>query len=487
MAPQALPAVLAASHGWVYIVSDGMGGYAGGETASRLVVESFGRAYYECGAAAVPERILFALTRAHRAVQDEKVRQPQLAEMGATIVALIVLGRQAWMVNIGDSRGYLIRARQVRRLTEDHSMLAEGVRSGILTEQEAQQSPLKGVLTRAIGGAGDLPSAAVTAMTLEPGNRIVLCTDGVWGTVSDRGIGDVVGRARIGDAATALLTAAKTSDDNISAIVVEVPRRLVGRPWWIAMVGLTLLVLIGALAWWIGNGGASTPAVVAASPKAGVRPTKVVTAAMATVWLSPGVDKVAAVATSFSGILTGPVPSRTPISFVIAPLTVTVLSSEAKGVEPTPTIVPGPPTVWVRPNSEQCGSLPDKAAPLSSRSTVSVTICWSWGTRVFQAGDRIELTINYESRRYANRAEVCGQTWRNPCIVLEFPDICEFGLSGNDQLCISSSSDIIDEHSGRLQRPSKAKYLRAGNYQVVVTLKRDDKEVAVNTLDFSVE
>jgi protein phosphatase len=174
-------------------VADGMGGHLGGETASRLALETVGRVFdRDFGE---PDTLL---TRAFRAANDEIYRvgasDPALHGMGTTGVAILIGPRdEGWVAHIGDSRAYRLRDGRFDQITEDHSWVHEEVRRGRITDDEAREHPMKNVLLRSIG-VGPNVEVTLTPIDLKSQDRFLLCSDGLWGEVGDRAIAEALAR-----------------------------------------------------------------------------------------------------------------------------------------------------------------------------------------------------------------------------------------------------------------------------------------------------
>lgn len=169
----------------VYLVCDGMGGAAAGEVASALAVdEMMGLLKARTADAPQPETAEQAVTAANDAIFQKAQRNAQLSGMGTTLVALVADGDRAWMLNVGDSRGYLLRAEQLEQITIDHSLVEEQVRSGRMDQAEALRSPLRNVITRALGTQPTV-TTDVFPLDIEPGDLFLLCSDGLTRELSD--------------------------------------------------------------------------------------------------------------------------------------------------------------------------------------------------------------------------------------------------------------------------------------------------------------
>ncbi len=175
-------------HG-VYLVCDGMGGAAAGEIASSLAVEetikfltrSIGNGTETGDLAQLAEE---AVVLANDAIYNRSQRNYKLTGMGTTLVGLIVDERRVLVFNVGDSRCYLLRNKRIQQLTLDHSLVEEQVRMGQMTPSEALRSPLKNVITRALGTQTRV-TPDVFLREAEPGDLFLLCSDGLTRELSD--------------------------------------------------------------------------------------------------------------------------------------------------------------------------------------------------------------------------------------------------------------------------------------------------------------
>lgn len=209
----------------LFVVADGMGGHQGGATASRLAVEAIGGVFREAPGEA-PEAMLqrafaSANQRVFRTAQDHE----ELRGMGTTGVSLL-LGRDGagWVAHVGDSRAYRVRDGKIEPLTEDHSVVAEMQRRGLITEEQASTHPRRNEILRSIGVEPEV-RIDVRRIDVAPGDRYVLCTDGLSGLVDDDEIGAVAGREAPAEAVRILVDTANARGgvDNVTVQVVAVP------------------------------------------------------------------------------------------------------------------------------------------------------------------------------------------------------------------------------------------------------------------------
>lgn len=211
--------------GRLFIVADGMGGHAAGEIASRIATETIRSwrfpdetAPEEVDRSAVRE----ALLAANQAVYEKAQKDPACRGMGTTLTLALLSSSRATLGHVGDSRAYLIRDGRLIQLTEDHSVVAELIRSGGLTEEEASAHPFRNLLTRALGTARDV-EVDVETVRLEAGDGLLLCTDGLSGVLSDGELLRLASEAADPQSAVVrLLEAANAAGgpDNITAILI---------------------------------------------------------------------------------------------------------------------------------------------------------------------------------------------------------------------------------------------------------------------------
>ncbi len=172
------------SRGRLFVVADGMGGHTRGDVASRLAVDSLRDAYYDAGRSEVlPEALRSAVQVANEVVYRESRLAAGEPAMGTTLTALVIRDHDAFLAHVGDSRAFLVRGRQIRQLTEDHSLVAELVKSGVLSATEAEHHPSAHVILRALGLADDVTIEVQGPLPLRRGDTLVLCTDGLTRTV----------------------------------------------------------------------------------------------------------------------------------------------------------------------------------------------------------------------------------------------------------------------------------------------------------------
>jgi len=210
----------------VYLVCDGMGGAAAGEIASAIAVDEILRLLTHRSpdkGTPLPDAAQNAICAANEAIFSRAQRNHRLSGMGTTLVALATRERQAWVLNIGDSRCYRLRQGRLEQLTRDHSLVEEQVRLGRMTPREALQSPLKNVITRALGTQSQV-TPDVFELEAEPGDLFLLCSDGLTRELSDSAIEALLNSDLSLEALTTrLVESAKKAGghDNITCLLVR--------------------------------------------------------------------------------------------------------------------------------------------------------------------------------------------------------------------------------------------------------------------------
>jgi protein phosphatase len=245
------------------VVADGMGGHRGGSIASQLAVEAVG-AVFSDGAADSEATLQRAFAEANRRILRRAADEPGLSGMGTTGVALLFAPDGAvFVAHVGDSRAYRVRGGAIRALTADHSLVAQLMREGMLRPDEVADHPGRHAILRALG-TDEQVEVDVARVDAQPGDRFVLCSDGLSGVVSDEEIARMVSEQSLPTAAESLvaLANARGGPDNVTVQVIELPgtpeqrsaapgaRRCAGaRARWLALGALCLGLAALALLW----------------------------------------------------------------------------------------------------------------------------------------------------------------------------------------------------------------------------------------------
>ena len=174
------------TEGPLFAVADGMGGHRGGEVASQLAVETLEKLFKE-GAGDLPDQV----QEANRVVFERSVLDRKVAGMGTTLTAALVEGDRVRLAHVGDSRAYLLRDGTLRLLTEDHTLVHRMVSEGEISKEEAETHPQRSVLTRALG-VDTVVDVDDDSLQVRPGDRLLLCTDGLTSMVSEDEIEEVL-------------------------------------------------------------------------------------------------------------------------------------------------------------------------------------------------------------------------------------------------------------------------------------------------------
>jgi len=216
------------SHGVLALVADGMGGQEGGELASKLAIDTIARSYYR--SKAKPQNALEeAFREANQEIFECAAANSDLAGMGTTCVAVVVLEDLAWWAWVGDSRLYLWRNQQILQMSEDHTVVYDLVRHGLLAAEEARNHPDRSVLARAMGTKKHIDFAfGNEPLRLQAGDRLLLCSDGLHDLLTDVDIAYCLASEQLSDSAGILLRRAleRGGFDNISIVLLEAKHKV---------------------------------------------------------------------------------------------------------------------------------------------------------------------------------------------------------------------------------------------------------------------
>jgi serine/threonine protein phosphatase PrpC len=220
----------------LYVVADGMGGHAGGATASRMAIELvretisniykdhtiFNRHASQHESSEILQLLKNAIRAASWGIYELSSQRPDLAGMGTTLTMFLVYGKQGYVAHVGDSRLYRMRNRTFEQLTEDHSLVQEQVRAGFLTREEAHNSRFRNIITRSVGFESQV-NADSFSFSLSEGDVFLLCSDGLSGMVDDKEIAKELRQEKLSDAASRLTALANQhgGEDNITLILLR--------------------------------------------------------------------------------------------------------------------------------------------------------------------------------------------------------------------------------------------------------------------------
>lgn len=201
-------------------IADGMGGHLGGEIASGGLRDGLLRETEN--AQPDGETLKNAIEKVNHELWEQQEHNPSLSGMGTTLTVLWPAEREMLIAQVGDSRAYLMRNGELKQITQDHSMVADMVRRGVLTEEQAACHPMRNYITRAVG-TDEIVETDITRTPRQAGDRWLICSDGLYGLVTKADLAVMVQKENLEEAANALLDAALANGgrDNISLVLME--------------------------------------------------------------------------------------------------------------------------------------------------------------------------------------------------------------------------------------------------------------------------
>lgn len=221
----------------LFAVADGVGGREGGEIASAIAVDTLREAVPDLLGASdrtpaagtgtdadrEPAALRYAVSLANRRILDTMEQRTELAGMGTTLTALLVSRSRIHLIHLGDSRAYLLRSAKLRQLSDDHSLVAEQVKAGVMTPTQARTSAHRHVITRALG-INEVVAPDLRRESVKAGDVFLLCSDGLTEMIDDRTIATLLKKSPPAEAVQKLIAAANKAGgvDNITAVVVQV-------------------------------------------------------------------------------------------------------------------------------------------------------------------------------------------------------------------------------------------------------------------------
>jgi PPM family protein phosphatase len=220
----------------LFVVADGMGGHQGGDTASRLAIDTLRDAVRKSRAerpavfaqrsplesSPLPDVLRQAMEEACLAIFSKAQGAPSLHGMGTTVTALLVHGTYAFLAHVGDSRLYLVRGGRIQQISDDHSLVNEQVKAGVITPDEARKSHFKNVITRSVGFEAEVV-VDLLGVEVKQGDLFVICCDGLTNLVDDREIAMLANSESALDLPIRLIGLAndRGGDDNVTVIALE--------------------------------------------------------------------------------------------------------------------------------------------------------------------------------------------------------------------------------------------------------------------------
>lgn len=216
------PAVLA-TKGAFFGLADGMGGHSAGQIACEMALKVVIRSYYANQSSDTHASLRRAVEEANSLIYDTAQMITERNGMGTTLTAAIVREDMLTVVQVGDSRAYLVRDGEIQQITEDHSWVAEQVRNGSMTLEEAQASPFRNIITRSIGTSSSVEADVTTHPILE-GDLVIMCSDGLSGHLDISEIRNAVLEHSPSIAATRLIEDAneRGGRDNITVVILSI-------------------------------------------------------------------------------------------------------------------------------------------------------------------------------------------------------------------------------------------------------------------------
>lgn len=220
----------------LFVVADGMGGHVGGQMASSIAVKKIeeyihenveriaeGSAESELEKSPIPRILADAVRQACNEIFSTAQEDPTLQGMGTTVTAMLINSDRAFIAHVGDSRAYLQRGDRIIQVTEDHSLVNEQIKAGILTPEQARISRYKNIITRSVGFEKDV-AVDTFALPLEAEDRFLMCSDGLANYADDTEIGRALAYSEIDQVPQDMIALANSrgGDDNITVIALKV-------------------------------------------------------------------------------------------------------------------------------------------------------------------------------------------------------------------------------------------------------------------------
>lgn len=219
------------SDSFLLVVADGMGGHPAGDVASQIAMNTLVEAFPTLPDGDLGLALKQAYRRTNEAVFQAGLDEPAHAGMGTTLTSALLHGKYATVANVGDSRAYLLRGDALTQVTRDHTVVAEEVAQGRITAEAARRDPRRNMLTHVIGTHPRLESKLpdVFELTLLPGDRLLLCSDGLYDVLDEADMRRALANQDPADAARQLVEAAKehgTRDNATAVVAASIPTRV---------------------------------------------------------------------------------------------------------------------------------------------------------------------------------------------------------------------------------------------------------------------
>ncbi|MEE9167496.1 MAG: protein phosphatase 2C domain-containing protein [Candidatus Neomarinimicrobiota bacterium] len=211
--------------GDLFVVADGLGHEEGGQFASQSTVDQLKERFSERDPEDTPGFLQKVLTEINEAIFREKVGVYRKAMMASTCVALVIQEESAYLAHVGDSRAYYLHDGELMQLTKDQSLVQEMVDEGLISKEQAESHPNKNIVTEALGAQADVNvNIREESLSLSPGDRFLLCSDGLWGSVSRNRLHEILAHEGPDDAVAEFIDLARQNGgaDNITVQVIYV-------------------------------------------------------------------------------------------------------------------------------------------------------------------------------------------------------------------------------------------------------------------------
>lgn len=208
----------------LFIIADGMGGHMGGEIAAEMAVQTIvENVRLFKGQMENPQLLRFSFEEANRKIFNHAQKNAELLGMGTTLLVILKDQNEIYFANVGDSRCYLYQNGFLWLMTEDHSLLNEHIRQGILTIEQARKSKKKNVITRSVGYLDNI-QVDLYQRTLQPNDEFLLCSDGLYGMVNDELICQIIKNENNQNVVTECISQALKNggDDNVTVMYLKV-------------------------------------------------------------------------------------------------------------------------------------------------------------------------------------------------------------------------------------------------------------------------
>lgn len=216
---------------FLLLVADGMGGAPAGDVASQIAAATLRDAFPQLPESDLAQSLKSAYRKANEAIYAAGLENPAQAGMGTTLTAALLHGKYATIANIGDSRAYLLRGGGITQITQDHTVVADDVANGKIKPEQAQTDPRRNQLTHALGTRQRLETKLpnIFELALLPGDRLLLCSDGLYEVVDQVDMRRLLGTQEADAAAIALVDLARergTSDNATAVVAAAIPTRV---------------------------------------------------------------------------------------------------------------------------------------------------------------------------------------------------------------------------------------------------------------------